>query len=170
MQFLSELQITYKRCLLGLASYQELIAWGINRLQADEEGDDLDVVLLASTNEEKEAIFLVEKIIRRHAEYEIDLAFVIGKELIDIRNGLRERKLTISTIESVVDKFYRELAQPSWLTMLSRNCEYATDIDNFVKPFNDELDYICSLWERCSSFEEFDKIYDRAISNSHDLK
>jgi hypothetical protein len=170
MQLLSELQIAYKRYLLGLASYQELIAWGINRLQADEEGDDLDVVLLASTDRKDEASSLALEIILRYAKSDIDLGFVIGKELIAIRSRFKEGNISLFDIDKMLTKFYRELDYAGWFTMLYRNCAIAADTENFVQSFSDELDYICSLWERCSSFDEFNAVYDRAISNSHDFK
>lgn len=54
--------------------------------------------------------------------------------------------------------------------MLSRSCEYATDVQGFEKPFKDEFEYIVDLWKVCNSTTEFYGLYNRNISNSHDVK
>jgi len=47
-------------------------------------------------------------------------------------------------IENIIYKFYVSIGS-DWLIVLSRNAEYATDIDNFIKPFEKELKYISNL-------------------------
>lgn len=39
--------------------------------------------------------------------------------------------------------------------MLSRNCEYATDVESFEIPFHEEFNYIFELWKSCMSLAEF---------------
>jgi len=52
--------------------------------------------------------------------------------------------------------------------MLARNCEYATDMDFYEKPFEDEFLYISDLWSKAGTLNEFLDSYDRNISNSHE--
>ena len=54
--------------------------------------------------------------------------------------------------------------------MLSRNCEYATDIPAFKEPFEREFEYVASLWASTASKAEFEAQYSREISNQHDAK
>jgi hypothetical protein len=54
--------------------------------------------------------------------------------------------------------------------MLSRNCEYATDVPAFQEPFEQEFDYISKLWESSSTRAEFEQRYRPEISQKHDVK
>ncbi|MNM93044.1 hypothetical protein D3C81_1054050 [compost metagenome] len=54
--------------------------------------------------------------------------------------------------------------------MLSRNCEYATDVADFQQPFEDEFRYIASLWAQAESLAAFDREYSRKTSNGHDIR
>ncbi len=54
--------------------------------------------------------------------------------------------------------------------MLSRNCEYATDVSIFEEPFEQEFAYIAGLWESVASRADFEAKYSRAVSDQHDAK
>jgi hypothetical protein len=51
--------------------------------------------------------------------------------------------------------------------MLSRNCEYATDVADFEQPFEREFAYIALLWAEAGSTAGFEQRYSRATSNGH---
>ena len=54
--------------------------------------------------------------------------------------------------------------------MLTRNCEYATDIPAFEEPFEREFSYIATLWAEAKIKADFDVKYSRDVSNQHDAK
>ena len=76
---------------------------------------------------------------------------------------------TASSLEPRIWRMYYDLDHLSWLGMLARNCEYATDIPDFQKPFEEEFEYIANLWRNASTESEFEATYDSRISRSHDL-
>jgi hypothetical protein len=65
---------------------------------------------------------------------------------------------------------YPALDYPDWLTMLSRNCEYAIDVPDFERPFEDEFRYIASLWAQAEGLAAFEGEYRRQISNGHAIR
>lgn len=77
---------------------------------------------------------------------------------------------TIASIDEKLTKLYRQLDYPNWLVMLTRNCEYATDVPTFIEPFEAVLSYIAGLWASAETRVEFEARYNRAISDSHDVK
>ena len=77
-------------------------------------------------------------------------------------------EIDIFELEKRLWKIYYKLDHPYWLVMLSRNCEYATDVQAFEKPFHDEYGYLVGLWKNCDSITEINEMYDSSISNSHD--
>jgi hypothetical protein len=152
----------------GLAQVSCCIAWAVDCLQANEEGDDLDVVLLAAATDDSETMPLVEKILAKYiGPAALNRQFVAGKYIAELRRAYMAKSISIETLDSILDRHYCELGYPDWLAILSRNCEYATDIDDFRVRFEDEFAYIAGLWEKSASLEEFLKVYDRGVSNSH---
>ncbi|MBS0307501.1 MAG: hypothetical protein JSS58_00890 [Proteobacteria bacterium] len=156
---------------LDVGFIQPCIDWAIQRLQLDQENEDLDVVLLAAATTYEDAFPLVEQIIVRYVGADaIDQQLAAGKYIAKL---FREYKTGAESIESLDTKFstlYYNLGYPSWLVMLSRNCEYATDIDTFNEPFEQEFEYIAKLWDSSSTLSEFESKYDRKVSNQHDAK
>jgi hypothetical protein len=80
----------------------------------------------------------------------------------------RSGVLNLSELEKKIDRLYWRLDYPNWLVMLARNCEYATDVDVFIRPFEEEFKYVADLWRISDDLDEFLQKYDREISNSHD--
>jgi len=171
MNALPELQHNYIMVKSGVAQVSCCIAWAIDRLQADEEGDDLDVVLLAAATDGAEAMPLVEKILEKYlGPAVLNEQFVAGKYISELWRAYRAKSFSRDMVDGILSKLYYRLGYPNWLTMLRRNCEYATDVHAFRIPFEDEFAYIAGLWEESASLDEFMKMYDREVSNSHDIR
>jgi len=73
-----------------------------------------------------------------------------------------------ASLEPKLWRLFYDLERPPWLKMLARNCEYATDMPPFQRPFEQEFEYIAGLWAKAQSREEFFSLYDRNVSASHD--
>lgn len=154
----------------GLGDLSSCVDWAVDRLARNEEGDDKEIALLAGSLDADEIEELSRRIINRYLEPEArNEELWAGKLLVRLYTRYKSRNISIIALEPVIDKLYRHLNYPNWLVMLSRNCEYATDVDNFVKPFEDEFEYINDLWSSSSTLEEFTSKYDRRVSNMHDI-
>ena len=154
----------------GLGDLSSCVDWAVDRLERNEEGDDKEIALLAGSSDAGEIEELSRNIVDRYIESEArNEELWTGKLLVRLYTRYKSRNISIIELDPIIDKLYRYLNYPSWLVMLSRNCEYATDIDNFVKPFDDEFEYISDLWSRSSSLEDFSSKYDRQVSNTHDI-
>jgi hypothetical protein len=169
MKAIAELQEVHARYRLGLVSYEGLIGWGVARLQNNDEGEDLDVVLLAASAAEAESVCLAEAILEKYAPSALNLECIAGREIVLLRRRYLSGEIDIDKLDQIIDMLFVNLDYPNWLVMLARNCEYATDVEPFKEPFEKEFEYIASLWERSSSLEEFLSQYSREVSNSHDL-
>lgn len=154
------------RC--GAASWTSYVDWGIDRLKRDEEEDDLDVVMLAAATGEEEAVPLTMTIIERYLGSVTD-GLVSGKILVEMFDALNTGAETAISLEPIIWRLYYDFGQAQWLFQLARNCEYATDIPAFEKPFLDEFRYITDLWRNVESEEDFKKSYNPAISRLHDV-
>jgi hypothetical protein len=95
---------------------------------------------------------------------------VAGKYVASLRNAYLQGNETIESLDAKLTTIYSHLGYPDWMTMLSRNCEYATDLPAFKDPFEEEFAYVAGLWTSVNSKEEFEKIYSREVSNRHDAK
>lgn len=169
MNKIDDLQKDYARYQLGLAVGSSFIDWAIERLEAEEEDNDLEIVLLASARTEEEALPLTEKILHRYMPEDLNLELVAGKEIVHLHSRYLKGELSISNLDDIINNIYVRLNYPNWLVMLSRNCEYATDIDNFKKPFEAEFKYIARLWASSTSVAEFNDAYSRKVSDMHSL-
>lgn len=171
MYAISELQNSYFLMKVGIGSHLTCIDWAIKRLLSDQEGDDLDIVELAAATKQDEVLPLVEKIIERYVGLgSLDDQLAAGKYIASLHQAYRDGRETVTSLDEKLTKLYYSLDYPNWLVMLSRNCEYATDIPNFLKPFEDEFEYIANLWLNSQSFDEFESRYSRDISDQHDIK
>ncbi|PIF13401.1 hypothetical protein [Janthinobacterium sp. 13] len=147
------------------------VDWAVERLDLDEEGDDLEIILLASARGLDEVLPLVEVIVERYLGSErLDDQLAAGKYIVELRNAYLQGKETIWTIDMKLTQLYSKLGYPNWLGMLSRNCEYATDVSAFEEPFELEFHYISTLWGSVSSRAEFEQHYCAEISQGHDVK
>lgn len=143
----------------------------VDRLANNEDNGDEDVILLASSTDESETKTLAQRIVRRYLQPEaLNEELWAGRVLVSLYDRYNEGKANIVALEPIVASLYRNLEYPDWLVMLSRNCEYATDVEPFIKPFEDEFTYISDLWRRSQSLDEFRIKYDRRVSNTHDIK
>ena len=66
MQQLTELEIAVFQLRMGFAPADRCVDWAVERLRLDQEGDDLEVVLLASARGIDEVLPLADVIIERY--------------------------------------------------------------------------------------------------------
>jgi hypothetical protein len=154
----------------GLGNVKACVNWAVERLMRDEEGDDNDVVLLAGSTDGAETLALTYKIVDRYLPPDARREELwAGRLQIWLYERYQAGAISIVQLDLIINNLYVDLKYPNWLTMLSRNCEYATDVDRFRKPFEDEFKYIRDLWAVSTSLEDFYNRYDRRVSNTHDL-
>ncbi|MDO5653358.1 MAG: hypothetical protein Q4G39_04570 [Brachymonas sp.] len=169
MEAIDQLQYHYTLLALGVGEIQSCIDWAAQRLQHDQEGDDLEVVLLAAPANHDEALKLVQEILERYSGSErMDKQLVAGKYVASLRPLYLSGRESLASLDAKLTQLSANLGYPSWLVMLSRNCEYATDMDAFRKPFEQEFEYIASLWSKAENLAAFEARYNREVSNAHD--
>ncbi|WP_430433766.1 hypothetical protein [Methyloversatilis sp.] len=171
MDSIAQLAQQYFLLKMGVGHHQPSIDWALERLRLDQEGDDLDIVMLAAATSREEAAPLIEAILQTHLGISaIDDRFAAGKYIALLRTAYLDGKETIESLDEKFTKLYHKLEYPDWLVMLSRNCEYATDIPEFREPFEQEFEYVATLWAGATSPTDFESKYSRGVSNSHDVK
>lgn len=171
MEDLAKLQQSYSMHKLGVGDLSDGIDWAMDRLRLDQEGDDLDVVLLAGASTTEEAAPYVETIVTRYCgESALDLHLAAGKYVAKLHLSYLAGSESLDSLDTKFSQLYRKLGYPDWMTMLSRNCEYATDVPAFHHPFEQEFQYIAELWDAAPSRRDFEGLYSREVSNRHDVK
>lgn len=171
MQNIEQLQQLHFKVRAGDADWRDCVDWAIERLRKDEEGDDLDVVMLAAATLPDEVPPLVQLIAERYlGQGALNEQLGAGKRVVALHRALKDGQETAVSLEPKLWRLYYDLARPDWLMMLARNCEYATDVPDFQKPFEAEFDYIAGLWLQAKTKAEFDALYDASISRSHDVQ
>lgn len=169
MNAIEQLQTLHFRMRIGRASWKDCIDWAIARLRRDEDDDDLDVVMLAAATRAEEVDSLVPQIVERYiGPGALSAELAAGKLIVELYEQYKEGKENATSLESTFWSLFYDLGHPSWLVMLARNCEYATDTEPFQKPFDEEFQYIAQLWRASRSQEEFLSKYDGKVSGSHD--
>jgi hypothetical protein len=170
MEAISALEHEYFLLRFGWGNCEACVDWALTRLGNDEEGDDLEIVLLASARGRDEVLPLVETVLERYVgEHRMEDEFAAGKYIVTLRAAYVGGEETIESLDMKLSSIYSKLGYPTWLTMLSRNCEYATDIPEFEEPFEREFEYISGLWSIAQTCSEFNASYSRAKSNQHDI-
>lgn len=170
MEQLTELDIAVFQLRMGFAPAERCVDWAVERLRLDQEGDDLDVVLLASARGIDEVLPLAEAIIERYrGAQRLSDQFLAGKYIVALRAAYLAGRESVSSLDAILTRLYRALDYPDWLVMLSRNCEYATDVPDFEQPFEREFDYVAGLWSEAGSAAEFEQRYSRETSSRHDV-
>lgn len=165
MQAIEQLAYEYLLLKAGAGDVDACIAWAIERLRRDQEGDDLDIILLAGATEEHEAAPLIQQIVERYCGAEIrDDELAAGKYVAYLRKLYLSGAETIGSLESKLLKLYHRLGYPDWLGTLTLNCECATDVPAYEQPFEQEFAYIADLWESATSRAEFESAYRREAS------
>jgi len=156
---------------LGVGETQPCIDWAIQRLQLNQEDGDLEVVMLAAATTRDEVLPLVQEILERYVGIEaLNKELAAGKYVASLRKLYLSGAVSIESLDEKFTKIYSIIGYPNWLVTLSRNCEYATDIDAFREPFEEEFEYIADLWGKAHSLSEFEGLYSREVSNRHDAK
>ncbi|MEG0885484.1 MAG: hypothetical protein RSF79_11860 [Janthinobacterium sp.] len=170
MEQLTELEIAVFQLRMGFGHADRCVDWAVERLRLDQEGDDLEIVLLASARGRDEALPLAEVIIERHRGVERPAdQFLAGKYIVELRAAYLAGRESVSSLDAIFTRLYPALGYPDWLVMLSRNCEYAMDVADFELPFEDEFRYIATLWAQAESLAAFEREYGRETSNRHDV-
>jgi hypothetical protein len=171
MEQISELEAEYFQLRFFYSKGERCVDWAVERLRHDQEGDDLEVVLLASARGRDEVLPLVEIIVERYRGIDsLDEQSLAGKYIVKLRQAYLEGKETVHSLDEKFTQLYAKLGYPNWLVMLSRNCEYATDVPAFEQPFEDEFKYISSLWNNAQNLADFEAQYSRQASDQHDIK
>jgi hypothetical protein len=171
MEAIAELEQKYFLQKYGVGDFHACIDWAVERLQRNQEGDDLQIVLLAGATKLEEVAPLVEEIMRRYCGADrLDDQLAAGKFILWLHRQYLRGEETIASLDAKLTTIYPCLGYPDWLVMLARNCEYATDIPDFEEPFNREFAYIAELWASVDNRAEFDSRYNRSISNQHDIE
>lgn len=163
--------LEYEHFLLrfGWRGGDACVDWAVTRLGNDEEGDDLEIVLLASARGREEVLALVEVILERYCgEKRLADEFLAGKYIAALRTAYLKGEETVESLDMKFSSIYSRLGYPDWLVMLSRNCEYSLDIPAFEEPFKNELEYVANLWDIAQSLPAFHASYSREKSNLHD--
>lgn len=169
MKKIDELHDLCVKARFSLGEWKDCVEWAVQRLINNEDQDDQSVILLASSNEQNEIEQLCSSILDTYiTQGKRDDEYWAGKYVVFLHELFYGSEIDIFELEKRLWKIYYKLDHPYWLVMLSRNCEYATDVQAFEKPFHDEFEYIVSLWKTCDSITEFNEKYDSNISNSHD--
>lgn len=171
MNAIDNLRDSFIKSKFGLGKLNVCVDWAVERLVKNEENQDTEIVLLAGTSEESEIRELTEKILSRYLDQQfICEEYWIGKYIVLLYDQYLKNEISIVELDPILWSLYYKLDNPNWLIMLCRNCEYATDIDSFLKPFEDEFRYISNLWQQTTSVEAFKQNYDPKISKTHDCK
>jgi hypothetical protein len=170
MEAIAELEHEYFLLRFDWGTGERCVDWAVARLGSDSEGDDLEIVLLASARGRDEILPLVEVIVERYCGADRSSnEFAAGKYVAALRIAYLRGEESIVSLDAKFSSIYQKLGYPNWLTMLSRNCEYATDVPEFEKPFELEFNYVASLWADAKSLSEFIAKYSRDRSNQHNV-
>ena len=171
MDFIAQLAQQYFLLKMGLGHHQASVDWALERLRLNQEGDDLDIVLLAAATTREEAMPWIESILQTHLGIStIDDRFAAGKYIASLHTAYLDGQEIVESLDEKFTRLFHKLEYPGWLVMLSRNCEYATDVPAFREPFEQEFEYVAGLWAGATSSTDFESKYSRIVSNSHDVK
>ena len=156
--------------VFGISTYQRCIDWAYGELLRGVEDENVCILASSNTNNLDEVRTYLQKITEKEPNIiKEELYESAGAIIVKVGQEYLDGFIDLNTLENILDNLYINLGYPDWLVMLTRNCEYATDIECFMPPFIKELSYIISLWSEFPKYEVFGKRYDRNISNSHDF-
>jgi hypothetical protein len=168
---IAELQYLYFRYRFVSSDPSGFVQWAIERLQLNEEGNDLDIVLLAALRKADRAQQLIESIFRKYGGLPIEDEQLLAGKYVAL---LYERYLAGGEAMrllccGLVWDLYVVLDYPPWLSTLSRNCDLAESHGlPSQEPVEQEFQYIAHLWSLADSYEEFERLYDPQVSRQHD--
>ncbi len=151
-------------------NYKKCVDWAVEQILIGIDNIQINILAGIDPTNRYEVRYYVQKILEDDFQVNDDeLESWAGKYIVHLADEFLSDRITIHELDNKLSTLYYKLDYPDWLSMLSRNCEYATDIDNFEKPFLDELNYITGLWSVSKNIDEFRAKYDRKISKSHDV-
>jgi hypothetical protein len=153
-----------------MVNASEWIDWAVERLQHNEEGDDLDIVMLAAMGRVDKPRKLIERIFEKYSGLAVsDEQLIAGKFVV----LLRERYLAgLESIDSLDHHFRRIFYSDmiDWMMELMRICEYTNALDlGYLVPFEHEFEYIAGLWAAADSVEAFKARWDPDVSERNTL-
>jgi hypothetical protein len=172
MNEIEELQLAYISYKRSDGQLKDCVDWAVERLVRDEDEGDEEIIQLASSPLDWEIDQLVHNILRKYLGSDAENEeYWVGQLLIRLYDRYQSKSISIMELDPIFWSLLNNL-WPSghWLVQLCRNCEYATDVDAFLKPFEDEFKYITDLWREANSLGDFLKKYERQISNSHEAE
>lgn len=151
--------------------YSECINWAVDELSKGNENEDICILAGLEKNDYWEIRKYVERILSEEIPTDaFSQQTWAGKTICRMYDQYKSGSLDLTKLEQKIDTLYWRLGYPNWLVMLARNCEYATDIDVFLRPFEEEFEYIAGLWRLSDDLSDFLQKYKREISNCHDLE
>ena len=113
MEAIDQLECEYFRLRFNYEAGDACVDWAVERLRLDQEGDDLEVVLLAGARGRDEVMSLVEVIIERYCgNNRLDDAFAAGKYISDLRTAYLQGKETIESLDAKFTSLYSGLGYP----------------------------------------------------------
>ncbi|MDC7127368.1 MAG: hypothetical protein PQJ46_17525 [Spirochaetales bacterium] len=166
-----ELKQTYIEAQFFESAFEKSIEWAITQIENGT--DDMNINILAGL--EPNNYFEIKEYIENILDEELtvskeDLEEWAGQYIIELKKLFIDQVIDIWKLDEKISRLYYKLDYPNWMVMLARNCEYATDVEPFEKPFEDELEYITELWTKYPEYSDFIENYKREISNTHDYK
>ena len=168
MQALAERELVCFQLRMGFGHAERCVDRAVERLRLDEEGDDLDIVLLASARGVGEVLPLADAVIAPYrGAQRLGDQFLAGKYIVELRHAYLGGRISVAALDAIFTRLYPALGYPGRLAMLSRNCEYALDVADFLLPFGHELHHIAHVWAEADSLADFEQRYSRETSNEH---
>lgn len=166
-----ELKQSYIEAQFFESAFEKSIEWAITQIVNGT--DDMNINILAGL--EPNNYFEIKEYVEKILDEELnvskeDLEEWAGQYIIELKKLFTDQVIDIWKMDEKISRLYYKLDYPNWMVMLARNCEYATDVEPFEKPFEDELEYITELWTKYPEYSVFIEHYKREISNTHDYK
>lgn len=169
MDSITQLEQSYFLLKSGGGDYRECIDWAMQRLRANEEGDDEEIVLLAASQNPSETLTLAEHVVERYSGLQaLDAQLAAGKYLVTLRHDYLRQVETIRTLHSKLQALYARLNYPRWLAVLCRNVRHAREHHEYREFFEREFAYLARLWAVAMSRAQFEARYNHAVSLKHD--
>jgi hypothetical protein len=169
MQAITQLEQSYHLMKSGGGDYRECIRWARERLREEEDGNDEQIVMLATASEFTETMTLAENLIERYSGYQaLDPQLAAGKYMVALRHDYLRGNEDVRSLDSKLTHLYERLQFPTWLSVLVRNCRYAKVIDEYRDLFEREFAYLARIWAVSNSRSQFQARYNHAVSVRHD--
>jgi hypothetical protein len=108
MEQLTELELGVFQLRMGFGQADRCVDWAVERLRLDQEGDDLEVVLLASARGADEVLTLADVILARYRGVErLDDQFLTGKYIVELRAAYLAGRESVSSLDAIFTRLYR---------------------------------------------------------------